>query len=349
MVSKKNYTENFIKDKIKDGTWTEKLPSEPILMDMIGVGRSTLREAISSLIAQKILKRQPYSGVFVRNKNKGKIIYFSDRSNSNFPLFYDEIRNKAVELLSEQNFEVEILYQFSDKNTKEILNRINSEDNDTKGIITEYNLREAEKILSDINFPLVNITTAIPTSKNNVIMDYEYMLSLACGMMNMHNHRDFAVMYIDFFTYQEVKKKSMDGKKFSKILDLCYQMANQDKNRLLPIPWTISLEEAYYSFKEWWQKVKKPAAIVFVDDALSSMASRAIGELNIKIPEELAIITIGDIVTKYPTQVPYTKIYYKYETLAHETVNLLLDCIENPTSESKNVYIKSDVKIGKSI
>ena len=348
MISKKNYTENFIKDKIKDGTWTEKLPSEPILMDMIGVGRSTLREAISSLIAQKVLKRQPYSGVFVRNNNKGKIIYFSDRSNSNFPLFYDEIRNKAIELLKEKNYTVEINYHLSN-DIYNVIDKIKSDTEDIKGIITEYNLREAEKILNEMNFPLVNITTAIPTSKNNVIMDYTYMLSLACGMMNMAGHRDFTVMYVDYFTYHEVKKDSMDGKKFKKIIDFCYQMANYDKKRLIPIPWTISLEEAYYSFKEWWQKVKKPAAIVFIDDALTSMASRAIGELNIKIPEELAIITIGDIVTKYPTIVPYTRIYYKYEILAKEAVNLLMDCIKNPKDESKNVYIKSDVKLGMSI
>ena len=175
------------------------------------------------------------------------------------------------------------------------------------------------------------------------------MLSLACGMMNMQGHRDFAVMYIDYFTYKEVKKDSMDGRKFAKILDLCYQMANNDKDRLIPIPWTISLEEAYYSFKKWWKKVKKPAAIVFIDDALTSMASRAIGELNIKIPEELSIITIGDIVTKYPTSVPYTKIYYKYEIIAQEAVNLLLDCIANPKAEGRNILIKSDVEPGKSI
>ena len=163
MISKKAFAENYIKEKIKEGTWTEKLPSEPQLMDMIGVGRSTLREAISSLVAQKVLLRQPFSGVFVRNNTKGKIIYFSDRSNSDFPLFYDEIRNKAVELLGEKNYEVDINYHFSDDIFR-VIDKIKNEETDIKGIITEYNLREAEKVLCDINFPFVNITTAIPTS-----------------------------------------------------------------------------------------------------------------------------------------------------------------------------------------
>ncbi|MBQ0104915.1 MAG: GntR family transcriptional regulator [Armatimonadetes bacterium] len=346
MISKKTKAENFIKNKIKSGEWTGKLPSEPTLMEMLNVGRSTLREAISSLVAQNILYRKPCAGVFVREK--GKIIYFFDRSNSNFHLFYDSIKDKVGELLTAQGYELVFQY-FADEASLKYFEQILDSDNKIKGVISEFSLRNLENKLDDKNIPYVNISTAIPVSCNNVVMDYYYMLALACGLMNIKGHRDFYVMYIDYFTCSLVDKNNRDGKRFEYIIDLCRKMVNNDENRLIKVPWTPSLEEAYFSFKEWWLNVKKPASIVFIDDALTSMATRAIGEFGMKIPEELALISIGDILSNYPTKIPYTKLYHSYEIVARETVRLLTDLIDGKTEKGKTVYLKSDVFIGKSI
>ena len=79
------------------------------------------------------------------------------------------------------------------------------------------------------------------------------------------------------------------------------------------------------------------------------MATRAIGELGIKVPEELAIITIGDLGIKYPSPVEYTRIYDDYNIVAREAVKMILDCVEDPINAKKEQYIKFDILYGKSV
>lgn len=58
----------FLRAKISSGEWAigELIPKEPELMDLIGVGRSTVREAVRSLTTLGMLEPVPGVGTFVR-------------------------------------------------------------------------------------------------------------------------------------------------------------------------------------------------------------------------------------------------------------------------------------------
>jgi len=58
---------DIARGKLKKG---EKIPAEPELMELYGVGRSTIREAIKTLSISGILKVQQGSGTFVASKIK---------------------------------------------------------------------------------------------------------------------------------------------------------------------------------------------------------------------------------------------------------------------------------------
>ena len=62
-----------IKEDITSGKYKagEKIPAEPELMQLYGVGRSTIREAIKTLAISGILKVQQGSGTFVNNSFQG--------------------------------------------------------------------------------------------------------------------------------------------------------------------------------------------------------------------------------------------------------------------------------------
>lgn len=61
-------TLDFLRDKISRSEWAvgELIPKEPELMELIGVGKSTVREAVRSLAAFGMLETVPGVGTFVR-------------------------------------------------------------------------------------------------------------------------------------------------------------------------------------------------------------------------------------------------------------------------------------------
>ncbi len=63
-------TLEFLRDKIAKSEWAvgELIPKEPELMELIGVGKSTVREAVRSLAAFGMLETVPGVGTFVRSR-----------------------------------------------------------------------------------------------------------------------------------------------------------------------------------------------------------------------------------------------------------------------------------------
>lgn len=65
---KARYTLAFLRSKITSGEWPigDPIPKEPELMELIGVGKSTVREAVRALATLGMLQTVPGSGTFVR-------------------------------------------------------------------------------------------------------------------------------------------------------------------------------------------------------------------------------------------------------------------------------------------
>jgi DNA-binding FadR family transcriptional regulator len=63
-------TLDFLRGKISTGEWAvgDLIPKEPELVELIGVGRSTVREAVRSLAAFGMLETVPGVGTFVRSR-----------------------------------------------------------------------------------------------------------------------------------------------------------------------------------------------------------------------------------------------------------------------------------------
>nr|WP_206038009.1 GntR family transcriptional regulator [Rhodococcus sp. HNM0569] len=67
MTSSSDRAAEVVREQIVDGIFRPgaRLPEEPIA-DALGISRNTLREALSQLVAERILERIPHRGVFVR-------------------------------------------------------------------------------------------------------------------------------------------------------------------------------------------------------------------------------------------------------------------------------------------
>ncbi|MGD9606518.1 MAG: FadR/GntR family transcriptional regulator, partial [Leucobacter sp.] len=63
-------TLGYLRERISSGAWSvgELIPKEPELMQLIGVGKSTVREAVRSLATLGMLETVPGVGTFVRSR-----------------------------------------------------------------------------------------------------------------------------------------------------------------------------------------------------------------------------------------------------------------------------------------
>lgn len=61
-----------IRSRIRSGQWKvgERIPTEPHLVELLGVGRNTVREAVQSLVHAGLLTRRQGSGTYVRSTSE---------------------------------------------------------------------------------------------------------------------------------------------------------------------------------------------------------------------------------------------------------------------------------------
>jgi len=69
-TQKAQATLQYLRERITSGEWQvgERIPKEPELMELIGVGKSTVREAVRSLANLGMLETIPGVGTFVRSR-----------------------------------------------------------------------------------------------------------------------------------------------------------------------------------------------------------------------------------------------------------------------------------------
>lgn len=164
---------NQIREDISQGKYKsgEKIPAEPELMVLYGVGRSTIREAIKTLSMSGVLKVQQGSGTYI-NDNLQELSIEQRLSHAHF----DEVKGvraileKEIVRLSTQNY------------TEEQIQEVEKQLNNRKAAIQAENLQEC--IDTDIAFH-VAIAHA---SSNAVLADLYYSFTLI--LRNFFSARD---------------------------------------------------------------------------------------------------------------------------------------------------------------
>jgi DNA-binding FadR family transcriptional regulator len=157
-------------DKYKAG---EKIPAEPELMKLYGVGRSTIREAIKTLAMTGILKVQQGSGTFVCDNIQNETIYQRLRRAD-----FDEI-NAVRKLLEDE------MVRLALKN-------------------------HAEKDLEDMKQSLENRKLAILSEQRQACVDADIAFHIAIARASSNKvladlYQNFTIIIRDFFSKREVR------------------------------------------------------------------------------------------------------------------------------------------------
>ncbi len=282
IISKSAQVEAYLHDGILGGKWRPgtQLPSESELCLQLGVSPVTLKNVMSRLACDGLIVRKQKLGTFVAEhiapKNIG-ILIKSELIISPESFFYRAFSEGIHRLVSACNLQPLIITEYGDNlDTLGILLK------NAVGVIDMTQLEHLHNFFESKQLPWVSVVTEITPRSDMVTLDYRKLISMAKQVMRDYGYDDFAVMC--------QYRPDTEGKP-SQNAYWEYELVDNDLSRLIHVPWEFDCRNAYEEFKTWWNGKRRRKAIFFFDDGVFDVASRAILELGIKVPDELVILT----------------------------------------------------------
>jgi DNA-binding LacI/PurR family transcriptional regulator len=351
-ISKHRVLTDLLRKRIADGEYAcgEKFPTEMELEREFGVSNSTIREAVSCLVNEGIVQRFQGRGTFVSAVPREKTIaIYSDATaiSSSSGHFWRALVDDANVLLNDAGYQAKLAVGYGDTVEERMASThlLNSGRQDLAGVMvigTDYHLA---RLLSDANVPSVSIDSWLNT-EHCVFLDNARVAESAVQLFSEHGYSDYAFMYPEsglsqHYAAMEQTRKGMAF--FGPVV------TDLPEDRLVAVPDTTDRRAFCPAFKEWWSRKDRPDAMFFSDDSLFEAVSRAILELGISVPEDLAIITHANVGRYLEFPVPLTRIGFKASEAVDAAWRMLSALISEGDVQDPAVRLEPHVRIGKSL
>ncbi len=263
--------------KYKDG---EKLPSENMLARKYSVSRLTAREALSVLVSEGIIEKYQGKGYFCKNYALGKKIHvLLDMSDYYFLPYYTQAISEVLEEQGASFILCDTKYSFEE--TIKLLEKFLTADSD--GIIVQatpekdIDIRRIEDVLKKFrekNIPVVFLDSDYGTENTSVVcMNDEKIGYEAAAYLKKMGHSRVGAVCIKNSRISE-KRMGAFINEFENVF-LIYDDENLDEK----------LEKAYKD---------GVTGIFCYNDFLAKKCIDSLSSREIKIPEEISIITADD-------------------------------------------------------
>lgn len=188
------------------------------------------------------------------------------------------------------------------------------------------------KVMSEITVPIVVVAQNIDEYPSVYNDDYNAAREVVKYMINK-GYREIGFIGVyeeDISVGFERKKGYIDELKNNKV-DI--------KDEFIKIG-DFNVESGYKLTKELMESDKKPKAIFAVTDNIAAGAIEYLKENNYKIPEDVAIMSIGDSKISKFIEPKLTTVHYYYKTAGVEAANMLLELIKDSVVSSKDINKK---------
>lgn len=223
-------------------------------------------------------------------------------------------------ILNREKYEVIIANtNLSTKKEIEYLNVFKANQVDGIIFIATKITKEHKKIFKEITVPFVVVAQEV--ENYSCVYHDDYNAAKHCTQLLLERGRSkiaFVGVYEDDIAVGYHRKKGY--------LDALEENGCEVRNRYVKIR-DFSHESGYFLTKELMQLEERPDAIFAVTDSLALGVIRYLNENHIKIPEEVAVISIGDNrIANYVTPRLTTLHYFYYES-GEESATILLDML----------------------
>lgn len=325
---------DYIMGLIENGNLApgDKLSSENELSSQFGISRQTVRTAIGILEEQGVLRRVKGSGTYLNDRRRGsreersRIAVITTYVDS---YIFPKIIQGIEETLFEQGYSVQISFTNNTlEREKSVLLDIISRD-DVAGVIVEGtksglpnpNIRLYQKLQAR-NIPIIFINTYYPElSVPHVSLDDVQAARKAVDYLIGKGHRDIgAILKLD------------DGQGRQRYLGYLQAMDSAGytvtDSRMVWIDTDESKQLAYCTDKIL-NRLESCSAMFCYNDQIAFQLVRILGDRGIRVPEDVALISIDDSDLAIHSEVQITSLPHPKEKLGAKAAQLLLRMIDS--------------------
>jgi len=326
-IAKYKLIKEKIKEDIKTGLITDKLPGERVLATEMGVSYMTIRKAVLDLVDEGILNKKATTGTFV---NHSKI---SQKPTNNIGFFLDEKIKEGISspyyslvfnaLMKEVKKHDKSLILFSDfddlnplKSTKKI-----------DGVIVCFfrrigkQIQEIKKILPMILLDNISTDKSIPS----ITIDNFNSIKESVNYLVENGHRKIG--FITGLLDSDIAKDRLKG--FEAALGIHSIEINQE--------YIFNGDYSYESGEKGAEAILKlkdrPTAIICSNDIMAIGAMRMIQESGLRIPNDISIIGFDDIEVAANVFPSLTTVSTPISEIAELSVNSLIAAINGENIE----------------
>jgi len=196
--------------------------------------------------------------------------------------------------------------------------------------------------LLDQNIPLVQVIRRLEKDRGDqIVFDDRYSAGLSVNHLFKIGYRRVAI--ISGETKVSTSRWRLEG----------YCEAHAEWN--IPVDQTLVQAGRFFSIDEGYRLAKKlmglpqpPEAIFCSDDHLALGAMNALGELNLSVPEDVALVGIDDLDVSSHERIQLTTIHQDIQKMGKFATQILLDRMAGKTYPHRQISLKTDLKIRKS-
>ena len=309
---------NSIKNQIIEKKYQlgDRLPTEFDLMNEYNVGRSTIREVLTSLTSEGIIEKRHGLGSYVTRvpAYKGTIcicVRFENLISSTvwYPTLIKSIntyaKNKGYDTI------IAVGYGQSIKEIKESIDAYFRKPF-SKEIVAIVNTMAYD--MGKMDVPVINFSAIIPYGDNAIYIDYNEIFIKAKELFKEKGYDNPAIIY----TEDSIQKAG--NQQFEHLKKLADSWTDKESLKIK----SYDYEDTFIKFKEWYESPKRSNALFIQDDGILDNIIPYLYMNNVKIPEDLAIITFANTHKKFN----YPAEFYRFGSDHDRTAKILLECLD---------------------
>ena len=350
VLSKSHRVENHIRDKLTRGVWKpgSRLPSEQSLSAELGVSCMTVKTVLSTMARDGLVERKQRLGTYVPAEPQlAHVAILSDSACLTSPTghFYRQLVEEAKTTVAGAGFHpmLSVGYGADSRDFQNSIHLLEGQvSKQTVGVISTRNLGPLEVRLHKAGIHTVSIVSAAALDECCVVIDYDRMAEIAYETMRSAGYEDYVVFRCN------TPEDPLTLPLYRKLGDLSQMLTDGVPDRIYRVPWKRHMAGVYEAFKRFWRQ-RRPRAVVFLDDSVCDLATRAMLELGIRVPQDLAVLTHWNRGRPMDFPIRLTTIQYDPAEMVAKAWELLSAQIRGARPESPVVWVKPKLIEGQSL
>lgn len=341
-------------EQISDGTLKagDTLPSERAMKEHFGVSRATVRQAVTTLIQEGYLQSVAGTGTFVLEQSRkmtsaGLIGLITSSPNFNFfypqltAAFNDRIRSAGYGLvMSLHNEDANTLGQIAD----ELLAQ-----NVVGLAITPPRYGDLMPILNRLRrqkVPVVMIGRSTQHAVDVVATDNDLIGYTATQYLLQQGHQHIAfVGLLDYSTGQERAngyKRALEEVNLPPHIVQINENANTKYHNQSDVPREHLVPPAQDAAYQTWGRddgIPEPTAAVCFNDITAMGVYKALRNLKKRIPEDVSLVSVDNLITVRHFEVPLTTFALPGEEIGVRSAEILLRRLSGDAAPAQTILL----------